>query len=303
MGAVVFEQRVVVAMDEERARLAGDEARVAHVIRQLVAVECPDAELLPAGNRQDDRHVAERLAGSGAAFDVVRDAAARLRTEQDLASPALAVLPAVAAHVVGDRGEDVRGGRPDVAPAVAIVVLGECQVTRGHELQLTHRAGPRALHARQIDVAAVEDLERGEQFAAEERRAPRIPGERRECGDRRPRAAETAEVRFETPDGHEQGSRDVVRRADLFEQVVVLRHHLARGRDLPSGDTLTQVFLECLYGFRLRAVALDDDSAGFFDAGESLVDDVLADAAGERLGPDAGEKVGEGGTRGLLRRQ
>ena len=34
-----------------------------------------------------------------------------------------------------------------------------------------------------LDVAAVHDLERVEQLAAEERRAARIPGERRERGD------------------------------------------------------------------------------------------------------------------------
>src|SRR5262249_51802511 len=86
--------------------------------------------------------------------------------------------------------EHVRWRRPDVAAAVAVVVLRVAQVARRHELHLAHRAGPRSLQVVQVDIAAIQDLERVEQLAAKERRAARIPRERGE--GRRGRAGPAA---------------------------------------------------------------------------------------------------------------
>ena len=147
MRAVVVEQRVVVAVDEEMPRRAGDERRVG---QSLVGSGPPVGRRTPSSchvaERQRDGHVARRLARAVAR--VPTSLAIRWRASGDTVTSRpqrLAGGPAVALQVVGDRREDVRRRRPDVAPAVTVEVLGELQIARRHELRLTHRAGPRAL--------------------------------------------------------------------------------------------------------------------------------------------------------------
>ena len=122
---------------------------------------------------------------------------------------------------------------------------------------------------------------------AEERRAPRIPRQRRERRDRRPDAAEAAEVRLDAPDGDDDAARHAVLRSTSVEQ----RLDDARASGGPSESSARQaprdVGLERQDGLGLGAIALEDDRQRLVDAGERLVDDLLADAARERLGPDA----------------
>ena len=53
--------------------------------------------------------------------------------------------------------------------AVALEIHRVAQVAGRHELRLAHRAGIGAGHCRRRDIAALEDLQRGHEFAAEER--------------------------------------------------------------------------------------------------------------------------------------
>ena len=77
---------------------------------------------------------------------------------------------------------------------------------------------------------------------------------------------------------------------------MIERQHLAPCRDPRRRHALAEIFLERLNDFGLGPIALDDDGAGFFDADEGFVDDLGADAAGDRFGADAGEKLREGRT-------
>ena len=73
----------------------------------------------------------------------------------------------------------------------------------------------------ELDVAAIQDLERAEQLGAEERRPPRVVGERHQRRDRRPHAGEPAEVRLEPPDRDEDARVDAVLLADRPSSVAV----------------------------------------------------------------------------------
>ena len=61
------------------------------------------------------------------------------------------------------------------------------------------------------------------------------------------------------------------------------RQHLASRDDGLRLQALAQIFFERLDRFRLRPIAFDDDGARFFDAKERFVDDVGANATGDRL--------------------
>src|SRR5438093_1733366 len=231
MRAIVVEQRIVVAVHEERALAAADHRRGSVAFRQRVAAWQANAERLPLRERKRNGHVARRLTRTVAPRDVVCHLPCNLARHLYLSTPGFVRRPAVARQVVRDRREDVGGRRPDVAPAVAVVILRVLQVTRRHELHLSHRAGPRSAKVREIDVAAVDDLERVEQLAPEERRPPRIPRERRQRHNRRPDAAEAAEVGLQPPDGDDDAWRDAVGLADLGQQGAMLLESLTRSPD------------------------------------------------------------------------
>src|SRR5581483_10747936 len=63
--AVVFEQRVVIARDEEGSRRARDERRLAEIFGQGRAAGCPHAEVVPGFGALRHRQLARGLTGSG----------------------------------------------------------------------------------------------------------------------------------------------------------------------------------------------------------------------------------------------
>ena len=184
--------------------------------------------------------------------------------------------------------------------SVAVEIFRELQIARRHELHLAHRAGPGAAQAWEVDVAAVHNLQRVEQLASEESGAPRVPGERRERGERRTYPAEAAVVRLDSPDGDDDSRRDAVALGDLIEQRQIGGVGVAAASDelwrQPPGD----VFLQREDDFRLRAIALDDDRLRLDDVGERGVDDVLTDASRQRLGAHACQPLGERRARSRL---
>src|SRR5215510_14177619 len=154
--------------------------------RDLVGQQ-PDSQaeeigLVPA---QDDPEILGRAEGRSTGAGRPHDPLALpcSRTGRHLAPPFQAGPPADAPQVVHDRGEDVGLVGPDVHAAVAVAVGGIGQEARGNELALPHRAGPRALHGVQPDMALRHDLEGSDQLAAEELRAKAVVGERGQCGD------------------------------------------------------------------------------------------------------------------------
>src|SRR5258706_27654 len=56
---------------------------------------------------------------------------------------------------------------PNVTLSLAIEVFALRQIARLHELRLAHRTRPRAAHLRELDIAAIENLERAEKLFAE----------------------------------------------------------------------------------------------------------------------------------------
>ena len=213
--------------------------------------------------------------------------------DQDFAAPALAGRPAISLQVVGNRRKDVTRRRPDIPPSITVEVLGEFQIARGHELDLTHGAGPRASQPGHLDVAVIEDLERREQLAAEERGTPPLPGQRGERRDGRPHAAEAAEVRLDAPDRGDDRRRHAIARADLFEQRRLARECRAPARHQLRRQQPRQIFLERQDRLRLAPIALDDDRQRLFDIRQRRVDGLRSNAARERFRAHAGEEVGK----------
>src|SRR5438445_12904061 len=123
MRAIVVEQRILVAIHEERALAAADHRRGSVALRQRVAAWQANAERLPRCERKRNGHVARRLTGTVAPRDVVCDLPCNLARHLYLSTPGLVRRPAVPRPVVCDRREDAGGRRPAVAPAVADVIL------------------------------------------------------------------------------------------------------------------------------------------------------------------------------------
>src|SRR5690606_36843314 len=137
-------------------------------------------------------------------------------------------------------------------------VLGKGEVARGHELCLADGARPGARYCRLVDVAALEDLEGGEELALEERLASALPGQRGERLHNRTHAAEPAEVRFHAPDGHDEPWLHVIARGDTREHRPVRRKAGGGGPDERPREAALHVLLEREDGSRLGPVAFDD---------------------------------------------
>src|SRR6478672_7928032 len=119
MRAVVAEDRLVVAVDEEVARAGGDQRGRRRRGRERPVAETLDAALLPLGERPLEGHRPLGAAALFAARELGEGGAGRLRHE-DLPPPRQAVNPAVLLEEVRDRRENVRRRRPDITPAVAV---------------------------------------------------------------------------------------------------------------------------------------------------------------------------------------
>src|SRR5271156_2402208 len=81
--------------------------------------------------------------------------------------PVLALLPAIVLKEVSGGRQHVGRAAQEVATAVRVEIDGELDVVRRHELGLADFAGPGAVHFGGTQVAAVDDPERIQQFAAE----------------------------------------------------------------------------------------------------------------------------------------
>ena len=120
----------------------------------------------------------------------------------------------------------VRNGIDEIAPPVAVAVHRKAQIGRGHELGLAERAGPRPAQLLGRKVAALDDLQRRQQFAAEI-----IPPARRRAGQRRqrlrqaPAPRDLAEVAFNAPHGGDGETIDAIALLGGGERLRVAAHH------------------------------------------------------------------------------
>src|SRR5258708_5237129 len=119
---------------------------------------------------------------------------------------------------------------------------------------------------REVDVAAVQNLERVEELSTKKRGAPRIPRQRCERPNRGADAAEAPEVRFEPPDADDDPGRDAVALPNLVENRAMEREHLARRADRFRGQPLRYVLLERQHRLGLAPVAFDNRRLRLLDA-------------------------------------
>ena len=112
MRAVIGQQGVVVAVDQEVPRGAGDERGVDVGFRERRAVLRPHAERCPVTERAERGHVARRLAGPGAPFDIGGDLLGRIAGDRHFPTPSLVRGPPVSFQIVGDRRKDVDRASP-----------------------------------------------------------------------------------------------------------------------------------------------------------------------------------------------
>src|SRR6185503_14234879 len=106
--------------------------------------------------------------------------------------------------------------------AVAVEIDGVALERGRHELRRTERAGPGADQLLRLQVAAMQDLERREEFIAEIGLTTADAGQRRGRAKHRPVAAEGAVVRLDAPDRGDDIAVDAVLLLDLVENSLVL---------------------------------------------------------------------------------
>ena len=145
----------------------------------------------------------------------------------------------------------------------------------------------------ELDVAAVHDLQRAEELLAEERRTPRIVGERRQRRNRRTDTGESSKVRFQSPDRGNDPRLDLVLLAHRVQKVAVLRVHLLRGEDAALGQPPFEIRGEVERELGLRAVALED-LLDRLDVSEGGVEDLGTDAARQGLRAQSASQASKG---------
>ncbi len=148
----------------------------------------------------------------------------------------------------------------------------------------------------ELDVAAVQDVERAEELLAEHLAAPRIVRQRDQGRDRRTHAGEPPEVGFQTPHGDDDAWVDAECLGDALKQNTVFRIHLLRGAHGVAGEAAPEVDLEVERELRLRSIALQD-LLDRQDAGQCPIEDLGPDSAGGRFAAERQQPVVEGQRR------
>src|SRR5262249_47651608 len=159
-----------------------------------LAAGAADAQSLPFPHRHHARAIGEHE------IEAFR--------HHDLVTPGLAGDPAVLLEVVRGRRDHVGYRVDNVAAAVAVEVAGVALERRPHELGRAESAGPRALEMIRLDVAARENLQRGEKFLAEIILVAADKGESRRRTDHRALADMRAGIGFEASNSSAQVATD-----------------------------------------------------------------------------------------------
>ena len=180
--AVVGQDRLVIGVDEEPSPPGVDQRRVDRRCRQPCSSRCRHAQLPPSRQGQRNGHLAFGQAPGGLEWRRLRDLRVGGRRDLHFPSPGLPLCPAVrrrgswrSTRTRRAWTSRCRAGRRRRSPARTRRKLEGmncgCPSAPAHE--------PRS--AAELDVVAVEDLQRAEQLLAEHRRAARIVGECRQA--------------------------------------------------------------------------------------------------------------------------
>lgn len=200
-------------------------------------------------------------------------------------------LPAVGLQQVGGGGQHVRHRVAQVDMAVAVVVDAVFDVRAGQELRLADLAGEGALEIVQGQVAALHDLQGGDQLALEQLGAAAVVRQRGDGAHHRHLAEIAgAVVALQRPDRHDQLFRHAELALDPRQQLRVAGHQRLGALDAGRDDARAGVFLEGLAeGVALAPVEVHHHGVGR-EPREGLVDDALRHAGGRRLAAHGGDE-------------
>ena len=175
-------------------------------------------------------------------------------------------------------------------PAVAVVIHADIEPDFRHPLGMAHRAGPRAAHLLRRAPAAIDDLQRIDQFGFPIGAAARlVPGERRERGKYRPHMVllhqRIAIGGLDAPQRQQRAALDAEILLDPREQRLVLPQRFLAGDDAPVGDAAIDVLPDLLVELRLLLHLLEHghvrlDAA--HHAGPGRVRDAFCQCAGAK---------------------
>ena len=247
------------------------------VVRQRLAVGIGDAELRHLRARQLDGEVGL----------VPRE----IRGRAHLFQPRLAAPPfQPGCDIIRGRADHIGRTAQHVAAAVAVIVDGVGEVMRRQELRLAELAGPRADHLARRQVAAIDDLQRGDGLVLETLAAAAVIGERHQRRQHRQVAHVGAEVALQSPERGDHGGRHAIfllgareRRLILLDVRLAALHAVGR-RHAPRelGKDLSE--------HALAAVAVDD-ALVVGEVGRGFRYRALRDALRDRLLLEIGEEA------------
>ena len=184
----------------------------------------------------------------------------------------------------------------DIAPPVAVEIDGGAQEGRGHELRMAEGARPGAVELLRRDVAAVEDLQRGDELAAEiVVAATRLAGERRQRLHDAALAEILAEIRFDAPHRDHCRRIDAIALLGRLQRAGVAAHQRAALLDALLVDEAGEIIPDR----RLELGLLVHEARGVIglEPARRAGDRARGDARRRRGMAQAGEAGGEIGSR------
>ena len=217
-------------------------------MRQRLAVRPGDTVTFPCGN--------------GHAAVLVGQQEIEICRDHDFVAPGLAAGPADLTEIVGGRGDQIRHRIDDVAMAVIVEVDGITLERRRHELRRAEGAGPGTDQPVRRHIAAIDDIQRGEEFVAEISLAPADAGERGGRAQHRPVAANGAVIGFDAPDSGDDEAVDAIGPLNRIECSAVFFQNGATFGDTGLVDQNIQVVPHRFGEFGLAVEQIHDAQVG-----------------------------------------
>ena len=191
--------------------------------------------------------------------------------------------------------------------AVAVIVHADIEPDFRHPLGVAHRAGPGAAHFLRRAPAAIDDLQRVDQFGFPIGAAARlVPGQRGERGKYRAHMVllhqRIAIGGLDAPQRQQRAALDAEILFDPREQRLVLSQRFLAGDDAPVRDAAVDVLPDLLVEFRLLLHLLEHGHVGL-DAAHHAGLGRVRNALCQRAGAKTVAPLVEAGRGGGERRQ
>jgi hypothetical protein len=203
-----------------------------------------------------------------------------------------ASAPAVHLQQIGGRGEHVRHGMAQIDATVSVEIDSVFDVGGWQELGLPDLAGIGADEVAQRQVAARQNVQRGDELALEQLAAAAIMSEGGECADHRKAAhVAGAVVTFHGPDRHQQRRRHAELPLDTGQQRRVAGHQHAGAPEPGFRHARCRVPLEAHSESAVLAAVEGEYSGVDRDAGERLVDYATRESGRLRVARHGGKEA------------